>query len=72
MKRKSKNFTFVGDFMRGKAFWPHLGCTLMSVKSGKITVRDDITRQEVQFGLNWPPVRIYRALHNLRKGWIQR
>jgi len=55
-----------------KGFWTGLGCTLQSVGSGIINVHDDITDQEVQFGMTWPPVRIYRALSNIRKGWIER
>ncbi len=53
-------------------FWSGLGCTLKGVRPGKITVYDDILKKEFQVDENWSLVRIYKELHKLRKGWMQR
>ncbi len=52
-------------------FWSGLGCTLKSVHLGKITIYDEILKKEFQVDENWSFVRIYKDLHNLRKGWME-
>jgi len=58
--------------IKKSTFWSGLGCTLKSVHPGKITVYDDILKKEFQVDENWSLVRIYKELHNLRKGWMER
>jgi len=56
---------------KDQVFWTGLGCTLKKVDFA-ITVHDNVIDRDLDFGVAWSPEHIYRALSNLRKGWIQR